>query len=70
MGKPVTNQQIENIEMCDEYSLRHHWDDITDLAESYRHLVYLLDEAGVLQLDDEWAKKIQAHVSGVAGVEF
>ena len=68
MAKPITEQQLEDIEMCDEYSLRHHWDDITDLAESYRHLVYLLDEAGV-QLDDEWAKKIQAHVVGVEGVE-
>lgn len=70
MANAITEQQIEKIESCDEYSLRLPSDDVYDLVDSYRGLVWLLEDAGVLQLDDEWAKKIQAHVAGVTGIEL
>jgi hypothetical protein len=65
----ITEIQIENIESCDEYSLRHHADEVLDLVQSYRELVWLLEDSGVMQLDDEWAERIQRHVGDVEGIE-
>ena len=66
----IDEQALQDIEQSDEYSLRHYCTEISDLVESYRHLVYLLEDAGVLHLEDEWAKGIQGHVQGVAGEEM
>jgi hypothetical protein len=66
----ITEQALQDLEWADEYSLRHLDNEVIDLTESYRHLVYLLEDAGVLQLDEDWAKRIQDHVSGVIGEEM
>lgn len=66
----VDEQALQDIENSDEYSLRHYDSEIYDLVESYRHLVYLLEDAGVLQLEDDWAKSIRDHVEGIAGEEM
>lgn len=61
----ITEQQLQNLEDTDEYDLRHHMSDVANLVYDVRELVRLLDEAGVLQLEDEWAKPIQDLVRGV-----
>lgn len=61
----ITEQQLQEIEEADEYSLRHCSTAIQALTESYRELIDLLDTAGVLQLQDDWALAIQDHVKGV-----
>ena len=66
----IEEQAIQDIENSDEYSLRHYDSEIFDLVASYRHLVFLLGDSGVLQLEDDWAKTIQEHVEGVIGEEF
>lgn len=66
----ITETALQALEDADEYSLRHLDNEVIDLCESYRHLVHLLEDAGVLQLEDEWARGIKDHVSGVIGQEM
>lgn len=66
----IEEQAIQDIENSDEYSLCHYDSEIFDLVTSYRHLVFLLEDSGVLQLENDWAKTIQEHVEGVIGEEF
>ena len=60
----ITEEQLENIADCDEYSLRHHAGDIQDLVDAYCGLIDLLETAGVMQLQDEWAVEIQQFIRG------
>lgn len=60
----VTEKQLEDIADCDEYSLRHHAGDIQDLVDAYCTLVDMLESAGVMQLQEEWAIEIQQFIQG------
>lgn len=65
----ITEKQLSDIEMCDEYNLRHFHDEIIELSASYRNLVGLLEDAGVLQLQDDWAIGIQEFIGDVQAEE-
>lgn len=67
MANGITEEELSDLEGSDEYSLRHYGSEVQALIDSYRALIDLLDTAGVLQLQDDWAKGIQAFIGDVRG---
>lgn len=39
----LTEEQLQDLERCDEYSLRHYMSEISELVEAYRSLPGLLE---------------------------
>lgn len=39
----ITEEQLQDLERCDEYSLRHYLTEISELVEAYRSLPGLLE---------------------------